>query len=834
VSLPLILLTLMLAQAAPEEGLAACNADARTAPTDRDTWRCFYLHARRTGEWEEASARLNTVLEGAPDSPHVLLNLGHLHSDRGLPEATSLYSAAIAAYVVDEDTTGEVQARIALANFQVHQGVPGEDVAAAFRQASMVAQASGDPLLQATANAQQARFLWRTGEDYVEATRLLTAAEPHAFPDGPYQLKLLILHVFAGIYRATDRPEKGLDASRRLVALAVAEGDRYVEATARLNLADLSAGHPELVSADVALAESAAALAIAEAVGNPYAVAGAACIRARTLDIAGRSGSLALWTRCAEGFAALEDPLSETLGLLGLAGALSRTDPTRAVTLTETAARKSQATGQQTAEIHARFAQAVLSWEAEGADAGQVAFVGYLDALEQLREGQTDDDTRAMVTSAQADGHHHLASRLAWSVPEGLSEAIQVVEQLRAHELNDDDAPTHALSLPALQANLQEGEALLSYQLPRSQDILPSLQAESWAVLITTDQITRLPLPNRASLKVAVTALTGFFPSDDAAAAQHSPVLFKQLLAPALEAAKAPITRLIIVPDGPLHRLPFAALRAHPDAPPFGEQVALSRAPSLTAWLALSRRSPLEVQGPAWIFADPFPLAEDDLPRLPAARSEARTLARHFGRATKVYTGSDATEAVLTERSPPPRLLHFAAHARVSSTASRTHAILLATTSRSDGRLLPDEIAALSLTGSAVVLSACRSADGEVLEFDGVRGLSRAFLVAGADVVVGSLWPVSDDAAARFMTPFAASLATGTTIDEALKAARTDRRLAEDSSAAWAGFIATGNGKARPWPDGAPRSPQLPLVLVGSVVLMGGLFWRWKKRTQPR
>jgi len=825
--------------AAPQAtSIDACQRAADTAPDDRDAWRCLYLYARHNGAWDDVEARLLRALDQDPSLHHARLNLGHIYSDQGDPRAIPTYEAALEGYVRDGDVTGQVQARIALANFQAHHDATADQVRDGLWKAAEVADSSGDPMLQATVAVQQARFLWRTGDDYVEAWRLVKSAESYAFPDGPYQLRVLVLHVLAGLSEATGRFDEALTASRRLAELTASNGDRYVEATARLNLAALASAHPELVAPQRALTESAAALTAARAVDNPYAIAGAACVRARALDIAGEPGSQALWQRCADEFGALGEPLSQTLGVLGLAGADSATDPDRAVRLATEAVAEAQRVGHQDAEIDARFAEAVLRWEAQGPAAGQAAFEAHLTALETLRRRQPDAETRALVASAQAIGRYHLASRLAHLGPDHVGDALAVIESLRARELLDrmdggvdeDAAPA---SLAELQAALAPGEALLSFQLPPWQDTLPAIQAEPWALLLTADRVQVLPLPSRAELRVAVRSLAGLVPQDVEGAAPHVVPLWDSLIARALDAAGPDLHRLVLIPDGPLHALPFTALRASPDAPPLGELLALSRAPSATTWLGLLRRHAAPAPGPALVLADPTPSA--DLPALPAARVEARHFATLLGDQARIFVGEQATEALLSSLEAPPRLLHLAAHAQVDGGPSDRHAVVLAPGPGDiDGMLQPDEIATLPLEGSVVVLSACRSADGEVLDLDGVRGLARAFLVAGADTVVGSLWAVPDDAAARFMRAFSEGLTGGQTVDQALRQAREDLRARGEPAVGWAGFVAIGNGEARPWPDAVRAGSQSRSFGLGLGTALGfaGLaaFMVWRRR----
>ena len=128
--------------------------------------------------------------------------------------------------------------------------------------------------------AQRARRLWRNSSDLGEAYRLVRLAEEQAFPDGPYQLRLVVLHVMAGVCLETGRLDESAVASQRLVALTVEAEDRYVEASARLNVASYALQNPDRVPPGTAMTESELALQAAEEVGNVWVIANAQCVRA--------------------------------------------------------------------------------------------------------------------------------------------------------------------------------------------------------------------------------------------------------------------------------------------------------------------------------------------------------------------------------------------------------------------------------------------------------------------------------------------------------------------------------------------------------------------------
>jgi CHAT domain-containing protein len=151
-------------------------------------------------------------------------------------------------------------------------------------------------------------------------------------------------------------------------------------------------------------------------------------------------------------------------------------------------------------------------------------------------------------------------------------------------------------------------------------------------------------------------------------------------------------------------------------------------------------------------------------------------------------------------------VLHFAVHAFIDEERPERSAILLAPgRDGDDGHLQIREVVGLDLRGRVVVLSACRSASGALLEGEGVMGLARAFFQAGARTVVGSLWPLRDDDAERLFDSFYRRLAEGGSVGAALAAARREQIRAGRPAAAWAGIVLLGDGTSVPLPGGRTR-----------------------------
>jgi CHAT domain-containing protein len=261
----------------------------------------------------------------------------------------------------------------------------------------------------------------------------------------------------------------------------------------------------------------------------------------------------------------------------------------------------------------------------------------------------------------------------------------------------------------------------------------------------------------------------------------------------------------IVVPDGAIHHVPFAALRVSKDETSSArtqfsvERHAILIAPTYgTALRVALNLGTLSVStaGPAVIFGDPV-YARNDA-RLASLRPEAQSvspartrlsgtvreierIAVHLRDARPVIlSGFDATrEAALSEATSLAAVVHFAAHATFDARNPARTGIELAALTR-DGRnlsnlLTPLDLAAARMQATLVVLSACESALGEELDGEGPIGLSYGFLSAGSRAVIATQWRVADAATAELMDRFYAHATTGgLLVHEALRAAQLD------------------------------------------------------------
>lgn len=234
-------------------------------------------------------------------------------------------------------------------------------------------------------------------------------------------------------------------------------------------------------------------------------------------------------------------------------------------------------------------------------------------------------------------------------------------------------------------------------------------------------------------------------------------------------------SRVTVIPHGPLFACPFAALR---DARGqyLVERFTLHYAGSGAVLLeALERATPASIASRALIVADPAGARRNDqLASLPAARREARAIERTLAMPSDVLVGEAASEQRVRELLPAASLAHFATHALVRDDDPLGSHLVLGRVGAGpdlDGELSASEVAAMTTLARVVVLGACRSARGPVSS-DGIAGLTRAFMAAGAPSVVAALWDVVDEPTSRLMRGFYRAYADGRPRDEALRSAQ--------------------------------------------------------------
>lgn len=263
--------------------------------------------------------------------------------------------------------------------------------------------------------------------------------------------------------------------------------------------------------------------------------------------------------------------------------------------------------------------------------------------------------------------------------------------------------------------------------------------------------------------------------------------------------------RVVLIPQGALYLVPFAALQAA-DGSYLVQKHPLVVVPSIQV-LALTRQqhsrhsfAPLLDPTASLLVGNPtmpkivlepgFP--PEPLAPLPGAEREVTAIAQ-FLKATPLI-GSRATETAVIQQMPKARLIHLATHGLMDETRGMGSAIALAASGREDGLLTAEEILDLPLQAELVVLSACDTGRGRITG-DGVIGLSRSLISAGASSVIVSLWSVPDAPTAALMTEFYRNLQKQPDKAQALRGAMLTLMRDNPDPRDWAAFTLVGEAE---------------------------------------
>ncbi|MEM8996005.1 MAG: CHAT domain-containing protein, partial [Acidobacteriota bacterium] len=352
------------------------------------------------------------------------------------------------------------------------------------------------------------------------------------------------------------------------------------------------------------------------------------------------------------------------------------------------------------------------------------------------------------------------------------------------------------LAAEAAKAALDPGTLLLSWSVGEEQSVVFAV-GRSAPVEVAVLPIGEADLARRIDRFVDLIrdprSATG---GDIAVVARR---LGDELLGPVAGAIQG-AERLLLSPDGPLHRLPFAALRVARggDERWLVEVLPMTRTPSMTVLAELHRRrrdggapdgglrlaafgAPVLPSSVATTAGDRSRQAVfgevSSLAPLPASAHEVDTVVRLFPRG-EAFLGDRATEGRVKSIAAAMDLLHFATHALIDEAEPLESALVLSLPEvvgpgDENGLLQVWEIFEdLRLRAELVVLSACGTALGTPVRGEGLLGLERAFHFAGARSVLASLWPVSDVATSRLMERFYRHLHGGLPRDEALRRAQ--------------------------------------------------------------
>lgn len=723
---------------------------------------------QRLGEEKKAGLVLNT--------------LGEILGSLGRPdEQLASYQQALAIHRRVGNVWGEASSLNSLGRFYKLRGET-EQALAYYERAVERWRALGDRTSEAMTLSNLGQLYDALGEPE-KALGYLQQALPVLQAAGMRRDAAIALGVIGTVQGSTGRERQGIAALRQALRMQRDAGDRREEATLLHHLGWL---HARMGEPRQARSFYTVALAAFRELRYPSGEGAALANLARLEEAGNPAAAETSYLQALALFRATQDHGSEAAALLGLARARRRA-------------------GKLPQALEA--AEASLAW------------------VESLRSKPKSYDLRASYLASRIQ-HYELCIALLMQLHREQpaagydARALATSEEARARSLLDmlSEAalsPPRPLTLVQIQRQILDNDTmLLEYALGQEKSFL-------WAV--TPESSWSFELPRREVLEEAARRAYALL-----AASQH------RLARAQTELALADLSRLLLAPvahllgtrkkllivgDGVLLSIPFAALPIPGTGTPLVAEHEILSIPS--ASLLAVQRSKLSGRKPAAgtvaMISDPVFEASDPRVAVPGARSPGKG-----ARFQRLPFSREEAESIL-DLVPPDRFfraLDFAANRQtvLSGELSRYRIVHMATHGVFDadrpelsgivlsqvdpqgrpqnGLLRAHEIYRLHLPAELVVVSACRSALGREIPGEGLVGLTRGFLYAGARRVLVSLWEVEDRATAELMRLFYREmLVAGRAPAAALRTAQIALRRQPEHEAPyyWAGFVLQGD-----------------------------------------
>lgn len=843
--------------------LSASAAAQTSAPDDADAHLTRGRELEQKADYRGARSEFEIALsafEARGDTPQVINTERHLAAVLTLTGDFGRARTLLHQALTTAEETGDRRAQAGvLFEMSGDAPLPIDEREAPLIRAEAIAEELGDTRLLATIAHRSGDFAYTRG-DFARAIERVQRAIDLYEADGAAQEQLArALTSLGRIHRAHGHPELALDLYRRALRIQIEVGDQQgaIQSTNATGVALDALGR-----ADEAIDAYRRALALARETGSPRLVAfqlgnlggsylasgdfaKAVPLLKEALDRSHERylmvirGLQLAWAyiglhRYAEALstsertvadARAEDMREQLVSALG-----GKAEALRALGRPAEALAVQREALASLEELRKRLVPTDFMKRGFGKEYDKV-IVGTIDLLHAV---QHDDE--ALETAERARGRallDLLASRGLQDVaPTDVSTANEVQLTLRGGR-------TAGLSSPASETPISKDElretarrlqsTLIVYYVARDALYIWTIDGARAAVhgvkvAATSTRLRELVNASQPQLFNAPRAATAAALVPRSASAIVSPVAtpraplreLERLLIEPVRAylPRSPGARITIVPHGPLFLLSFAAL-IDGGGRYLLERYTLTYAPSVAVLRFTAEHARQAAERPTrYLFvADPSQLPAmpnaEPLPPLPGARREVAAITRRLPRdVSSTLAGPDALEATVRARIADATVIHLATHGIAGGPDPLDGFIALGRSDDSreetDGRLTAAEVYRLELHADLVVLSACRTLVASEND-DGLAGLTRAFLSAGAASIVATIWDVADETTVRLMPAFYDLRAGGGNKAEALRGAqlrllrdlRAGRvtirsvRLAEDPFF-WAGFILVG------------------------------------------
>ncbi len=352
----------------------------------------------------------------------------------------------------------------------------------------------------------------------------------------------------------------------------------------------------------------------------------------------------------------------------------------------------------------------------------------------------------------------------------------------------------------------------------------------SYAFVITKEKFKIFQIPSAKKIKEQVSEYLMAITDKENQDFSIGHELFRMLVLPGLDEKTE---KLIFVPDGILHYLPFEALLSQKDKKRWLiEDYKIAYTPSISSLREIIRHkriSEIKPKKDLLAFGDPFfgsdeevasarassqsisPVGAFNVSRLEFSGMEVERIASLFKK-TKidVFKRKEASEEKLKDLNLGDyKILHLATHCLIDNKKPDRSSIVfsIGNAQAEDEILQMREVFNLKMNSDLITLSACQTGLGEFIRGEGIEGLSRAFFYAGASSALISLWAVHDQATSQFMERYYFHLRSSKSIMDALQKTKLEMINSDILSHPyyWAGFIITGNSDKVIYPSATKR-----------------------------
>ena len=389
----------------------------------------------------------------------------------------------------------------------------------------------------------------------------------------------------------------------------------------------------------------------------------------------------------------------------------------------------------------------------------------HLVELEQLRPG---DQSSQRLASLQRE----IGARE--------QDMVRALRELKLTDSSQSDlhAPS-VCSLDAIRAALPAGAALVEYFQVDDRIVLCLLDADGLEIapVSITPRVAehmRMLQFQFSKFRLGAEYIRTFKDALLASTRAHLHELFDELLAPVWSRLEG--RRLVIVPHGILHYVPFHAL--YTGSQYVTDACVVSYAPSASIYATCQQQPPGGGHGS-------LVLGVADA-QAPMIETEAQAVA-HALSGAQLFVGADATEHVLRTRGRDCRILHIASHGYFRPENPMFSGIRLG-----DTYLNVYDLYRLRMRADLVTLSGCATGANVAAAGDELLGITRGLFCAGAKTLLLSLWNVHDESTGTFMARLYQRLAAGSAPVMALRDTMLDLRAEYPHPFHWAPFVVTG------------------------------------------